>query len=174
VNQTLSLDAKQQRQVEHGKDALESDLVLAAEIRPADHADIRTESAEALLHHFGVTAGVVWRWRKAFGISQYGTPGSEALHAQTCAKGAAGIKAKVWTDEELDAKAELSKRLGLKPTGRWAVGGWTAEELTLLGTHDDDVIAARIGRTAGAVQCQRQLRRIPPFRDKRRLVHPVE
>src|SRR5258708_37408237 len=48
---------------------------------------IRTESAEALGYHFGVSEGIVWRWRKAFGIPMFGTPGSAALHAETCEKG---------------------------------------------------------------------------------------
>jgi hypothetical protein len=29
---------------------------------------ITTESAQALKYHFGVSDGVVWRWRKAFGV----------------------------------------------------------------------------------------------------------
>ena len=69
--------------------------------------------------------------------------------AEAVAKGAAGIKAKVWTDEELDAKAELLKRLGLKPSGMWKVGEWRKRELAVLGTDHDEVIAARIGRTSG-------------------------
>jgi hypothetical protein len=71
-------------------------------------------------------------------------------------KGAAAIKAKVWTDDELDAKAANAKRLGLKPGPRWAPerGGWTAEQIALLGTDHDKVIAKKLGRT---------LRKIPAF-----------
>jgi hypothetical protein len=29
---------------------------------------IKTESAAALKHWFGVTTGVVWKWRKTFGV----------------------------------------------------------------------------------------------------------
>jgi hypothetical protein len=39
-------------------------LWVCAELAKA----IRTESAAALKHHFGVSTGVVWRWRKAFGV----------------------------------------------------------------------------------------------------------
>jgi hypothetical protein len=106
---------------------------------------IRTESAESLEHFFGVTGGVVWRWRKAFGILRAGTPGSAARIAGASAKGAAAMKSKEWTVEELDRKSKLSKRLGLKPACRWAVGGWTDEQRALLGTDDDEVIAARVG-----------------------------
>ena len=127
---------------------------------------IRTESAESLRHFFGVTRGVVWRWRKAFGIPRAGTPGSAARIAESSAKGAAAMKSKEWTAEELDRKSKLSKLLGLKPTGRWAVGGWTDEQRALLGTDDDEVIAARVGRTKGAVRAQRAVRRIPVFREQ--------
>ena len=126
---------------------------------------IRTESAESLEHFFGVTGGVVWRWRNAFRISRAGTPGSAARIAESSAKGAAAMKSKEWTAEELDRKSKLSKRLGLKPTGRWAIGGWTDEQRALLGTDDDEVIAAQIGRTKGAVRAQRVVLRIEVFRN---------
>ena len=74
------------------------------------------------------------------------------------------MKSKEWTADELDRKSKLSKRLGLKPTGRWAVGGWTDEQLALLGTDDDEVIAARVGRTKGAVQAKRTVLGIEVFR----------
>jgi hypothetical protein len=125
---------------------------------------IRTESAESLRHFFGVTRGVVWRWRKAFGIPRAGTPGSAARIAEASAKGAAAMISKEWTAEELDRKSKLSKRLGLKPTGRWAVGGWTDEQRALLGTDDDEVIAARVGRTKGAVRAKRAALGIEVFR----------
>ena len=125
---------------------------------------IRTESAESLRHFFGVTAGVVWRWRKAFGIPRAGTPGSADRIAESSAKGAAAMKSKEWTAEELDRKSKLSKRLGLKPSGRWAVGGWTDEQRALLGTDDDEVIAARVGRTKGAVRAKRAVLGIEMFR----------
>jgi hypothetical protein len=44
--------------------------------------------------------------------------------------------------------------------------GWTAEELALLGTADDEVIAKRIGRTAGAVRQKRRAGIASP-RDRR-------
>ena len=96
-----------------------------------------------------------------------GHPGIAARIAESSAKGAAAMKSKEWTAEELDRKSKLSKRLGLKPRGRWAVGGWTDEQRALLGTDDDEVIAARVGRTKGAVGAKRAALRIEAFRDKR-------
>jgi hypothetical protein len=51
----------------------------------------------------------------------------------------------------------------------WTCGGpsWAAEELARLGTADDEVIAQRIGRTAGAVGQKRQALKIKRFRDRR-------
>src|SRR5262245_43746885 len=57
---------------------------------------IRTERADALKYWFGVGTNAVWNWRKAFGISRFGTSGSKAAHAEVCRKGAEGIKAKEW------------------------------------------------------------------------------
>jgi hypothetical protein len=37
---------------------------------------VRNESAAALGHWWGVSAGVVWRWRKALGVGRAGSEGS--------------------------------------------------------------------------------------------------
>jgi hypothetical protein len=52
----------------------------------------------------------------------------------------------------------------------WSCGGpsWTAEELALLGSDHDEVIAQRIGRTAGAVGQKRRALKIAVFRDRRK------
>ena len=71
---------------------------------------------------------------------------------------------KEWTDEELDERAERSKRLGLRPTGRWAGTGheWTAKEVKLLGTLPDAEVVANTGRTYHAVRRKRAKLGIPP------------
>lgn len=81
---------------------------------------IKTESAMALMHWFGVGEKAVWNWRKRFvpGKGNWRTPGSRAELQKISEAGAAAIKTKEWTDEELQARSELSKRLGLRPT-RW-------------------------------------------------------
>ena len=83
------------------------------------------------------------------------------MHQRTSRRGAAAIKAKDWTDAELDAKSatakahEAHKRLG----NRWAATVWTAAELALLGTDTDVAVAAQIGRTRAAVRAMRSRRR---------------
>jgi len=138
-----------------------SGLWVCAELVEA----IRTESAVALKHHFGVSTGVVWRWRKEFGVGgRATTKGSKRAIRAAAQLGAKAVKARVWTDAELDKKAATAKRIGLKPV-RWAPdrGGWTAEQLALLGTDHDEAIAKKLGRTRSAVTSQRTLRKIPAF-----------
>jgi hypothetical protein len=128
---------------------------------------IRTESAIALKHWFGAATTVVWRWRKAFGVGGRTTTtvGSKRAIRAAAKKGADANKVRVWTAEELDAKSANSKRLGLRPPPRWTPerGGWTEEQLALLGTDQDEVIAKKIGRTPGAVRRMRGIRKIPAF-----------
>src|SRR4051812_42013005 len=76
---------------------------------------IRTESALALKHHFGVRTTLAWRYRKWAGVEgRRKTPGSRQLHQNVSEPGAAGIRAKDWTDEELDRKAEAARRCGTR------------------------------------------------------------
>jgi hypothetical protein len=78
---------------------------------------IKTESAAALKHWFGVTAGVVWKWRKTFGVGgRVKTTKGTKRAIQAAAKlGAETQKAKVWTASERRARSRRSKRLGPCP-----------------------------------------------------------
>jgi hypothetical protein len=125
---------------------------------------IKTESADALMYWFGVSTKVVWRWRRTFGITQFGTPGSAGAHAAASEKGAAAVRGKPVTParrkqlrEHLTAARKKVRR------GRWDETGWTTEQLALLGTDHDEAIAKKIGRTPNAVTCKRTRRRIPAF-----------
>lgn len=143
-----------------------SGLLVADELVRA----VCTESAAAIKYHFGVSATVVWRWRRRFipGQGHVRTPGDQATHRRLSAAGAAAMKAREWTDEERDARAGLSKRLGLRPTGRWSKTGWTEEQDALLGTMPDEDVAAAAGRTAEAVRCRRRVLKVKTFADRRR------
>jgi hypothetical protein len=131
---------------------------------------IRTESAAALMHHWGVGVKAVWNWRRCFAIGRTDTPGSARLVQAAAEKGADAVKVKEWTEEERERKRQLSTELNLGQhlspgynLGPW----WTAEELALLGTAPDDEIAARMGRTVEAVRVQRGKRGIPTAHDRR-------
>ena len=121
---------------------------------------ILTESAAALMYWFGVGAGVVWRWRRTFGVGGAATTsGSRAAHQAAARAGAAGIKAKVWTDEERDRKSAIAKASGTCPGRRWTPdrGGWTAAEVKQLGViRDDAEVARRTGRSRDAVRAKRR------------------
>ena len=66
------------------------------------------------------------------------------------------------TEEERDDQTEQWNGLGLRPSNRWKEAGeWMWEELDLLGTDTDEAIAAKLGRTVGAVALKRQRRGIP-------------
>ena len=82
---------------------------------------IRTESAAALMYWFGIGSHAVWNWRRSLlpGKGKFRTPGSKIAHQRASDAGAKATQAKEWTDEERDARAERSKRLGLRPPGRW-------------------------------------------------------
>jgi hypothetical protein len=121
---------------------------------------IRTESSLALQHHFGVSLVTVSRWRKAFGVSHWGTPGSEVLHAEATRKAAAGAKARVWTEAERAAKSEWAKLLGVKPRGR---PEWTREADAFLGTMSDEAAAHRLGTTESAARSRRGSLKIKTF-----------
>ena len=128
---------------------------------------IKTESAQALMYWFGVSDKVVWRWRKAFGVGGRvtTTKGTKRAVRAAALAGVTALKAKEWSDDELDVRAELSRRLGLRPGPRWTLerGGWTPDELALLGTDHDKVIAEKLGRTLSAVMSKRVQRKIPAF-----------
>jgi hypothetical protein len=138
-----------------------SGLWVNTELRRA----IRTESAVALKHWFGIDGRTVWRWRKAFGVGGRATRGSKRSIRAAAKKGAAAVKAKVWTDAELDARAERAKRAGRKAPDRWTPerGGWTTDQLALVGTDYDEAIAKKLGRTRSAVTSKRVQRKIPAF-----------
>jgi len=129
---------------------------------------IRTESVKAIMHHYGVGHRCVWCWRKAFGVSQIGTEGSRRLHAAAIAKGAAALKAKVWTEAERRVKRRLSK--GRVPPGPPAGKRWNHAMDARLGAEEDDVLAKEFGKTAEAVRIRRTKLRIASAYDHRKKI----
>jgi hypothetical protein len=118
---------------------------------------IRTESAAALQHWFGVGAKASWNWRRRFvpSAGHVRTDGDRAAQLRASEKGAAAWRGVELSDEACDARSVAAKAAGRKYPNRWAHGDWTAAELALLGTAPDDVVAAQIGRTLGAVRGRR-------------------
>jgi hypothetical protein len=130
-----------------------SGLLLDEELARA----VRHEPAAAVMHHWGVTAAVVWRWRQALGVSRYGTAGSRRLHRQLSEAGAEAIKRREFTEASRQQQRRTNKRLNLVRHLKTGYHGpqWTEEELVPLGMLPDVEVARRIGRPVNAVRVKR-------------------
>jgi hypothetical protein len=123
---------------------------------------IRSESAAAIRYWWGVSVGVVWRWRMALGVSRTSNPGSARHIRAASEKGAAVLRGVKLRAEECERRRRTALELNL---GRHLTPGyhgprWTEGELALLGRVPDDEVAAQIGRTVEAVRIKRgRLRR---------------
>jgi hypothetical protein len=131
---------------------------------------VRNEAAEAVKFWWGASRRTVSRWRKALAVSRNSSEGSRRLIQAAAEKGAAVIHESGLTDEQCAQRSEQAKRLNL---GRFLVPGyqgrwWTKKELNLLGKLPDEEVAARIGRTPGAVRVMRTRLGIATARDGRR------
>lgn len=121
-----------------------------------------------------MTAGVVWRWKLALGVGREDPPGTRRLLKATRARGADATRGKRLPPDQVEARRERAHRLRLGDfledysgyQGEW----WSNEEMDLLGTAPDAVIAAKVGRTVNAVRLKRNELRIPTADDKR--LHP--
>jgi hypothetical protein len=129
---------------------------------------IRTESAKALMHWWGVGAHQVWKWRKSFGIGRADTPGSARLVHAAAQKGANAEKH--LSEEERERRRQRARQQNKEGSLRGGYRGpsWTAEELALLGTMPDSDLAKRIGKSEETVRRQRLRRKIAPAKDRRR------
>jgi hypothetical protein len=129
---------------------------------------VRTESSLAIQYWFGVKVSVVWRWRKALGVSRWDTMGSRRLLRQNSEAGAASLRGKRIPPELVQRRVQNRRSKGPIKMHRWREAGWTADQLALLGTMPDGELAARIGRTEGAVRVQRSRLGIRTYQDRRR------
>ena len=124
---------------------------------------VRHESAAAVMHWWGASQRAVHNWRKALGVTRTDNRGTARLTLAAAEKGAEGVKAREWTEEERERRRRNAVENDL---GRNLVTGyhgplWTAEETALLGTAPDAEVARRIGRTPEAVRVMRDRRGIP-------------
>jgi hypothetical protein len=132
---------------------------------------IRTESATAIKHWFGVSDHTVLCWRKAFGVPGWSTEGSRRLHRELSERGAEMTRGQKQSAQHVRQRVLTWRAYGVKPPNRWAETGWKPEELALLGTMPDEELALRIGRTANALRIARNRRGIPSARDGRTRRH---
>jgi hypothetical protein len=124
---------------------------------------IRQESAAALRHWWQVSEAVVWRWRRAFGVGRMDSEGSRRL-IQAAAEAGADVRRGVsLSAEECARRNRTNRELDLKRHLHLGYHGprWTPAELALLGTLRDEEVAARTGKTPGAVRQKREELGIP-------------
>jgi hypothetical protein len=131
---------------------------------------IQHESAAALRHWWGVSELVVWKWRRVLGVDRINCEGSQRLIRRASELGASQVRGKRLPPEQVEQRRRTALELNL---GQYLWPGyhgprWARRELALLGTDDDDVIAAKVGRTPEAVRLMRRKRKVPKFRDRRR------
>jgi hypothetical protein len=117
---------------------------------------IRTESSLALQHWFGVSKYTISRWRNAFGVTQWGTDGSQRLHKSLSESGAEKMRGAKLSESLVKRRIAIRKEKGTwRQPDRWGERRWTQEQLDLLGTAPDAELAASFGRTIIAVRVMR-------------------
>jgi hypothetical protein len=117
---------------------------------------IRRESSTVIQYWFGVTATTVWHWRKACGVTCWGTEGSRRLHQAVSENAAAQLRGKKRALAAIEKQIQTcAERRHKPPQKRWAQNGWQQWQLDLLGTASDAELAARFGRTVIAVRVMR-------------------
>jgi hypothetical protein len=131
---------------------------------------IRQESAAALRHWWGVSGGVVLRWRKALGVGRTNCPGSQRLIRQASERGAARLRGAKLPPEQVERLRRTALEQDLIRHARPGYHGpwWAPRELALLGKLPDEEVAARTGRSPNAVRTKREKLGIPKPRDGRR------
>ena len=132
---------------------------------------IKHESAAALRHWWGVSSQQVWKWRKALGVDRLNCEGSQRLIRGASEQGAARTRGVRLPPEQVERRRQTALELNLARHLEPAYSRgprWSPRELALLGTDDDDAVAAKIGRTPHAVGVMRRKRKVPKFRDRRR------
>jgi len=124
---------------------------------------VRCESASAIAYWWRVSEGVVWRWRKALGVTRTNNEGSLLLIHAAAAAGGEAMRERGLSDEECDERSRAAVRLNLKQFLRTGYHGprWTQEQLRLLGKKPDNVVAGKVGRSVNAVRIMRERLGIP-------------
>jgi hypothetical protein len=125
---------------------------------------IRTESALALKHYFGLSQTAANSLRRWAGVSGWtATPGTRAEVGKASAAGAEVLRGAELPDEACEVRSANARRLNLirfPRAKRWPAG-WTAEMNAQLGTAPDKVVARRLGKTRSAVRSRRNKLGIP-------------
>jgi hypothetical protein len=131
---------------------------------------VRHESAAAVMYWWDASPGAVQRWRRALGVGRTDNEGTARLMRAAAEKGGEAARERGLTDEECDERSRRALRLNLAQYLWTGYHGplWTPAQLRLLGRYPDEVVAAKVGRTAGAVRSKRTSLGIPTALDRRK------
>src|SRR5262245_17499022 len=119
---------------------------------------VRREAAKAVCWWWGVSGGVVHRWRRALGVTRTSNEGTARLDRLASAKGADATRGRPLPPQLREARR---RRAAGRSFGRFLAPdgyapAWSEEELALLGTLPDEEVAALTGRTPAAVRLKRE------------------
>jgi hypothetical protein len=119
---------------------------------------IRHESVVAVRYWWGISEGVVIRWRKALGVTRTNNEGSQRLIRAASEKGAMQLRGRPLTPEQVERRRRTARELNL---GRHLHKGyyglwWTKAEVRLLGRLPDEEVARRTRRSVDAVRQKRE------------------
>jgi hypothetical protein len=130
-----------------------SGLLLDEELARA----VRHESAAAVMHWWGVTSGVVWRWRKALGVGPTDSEGSRRLIQAASEMGAAEQRGRQLPPEQVERRRRTAREKNLAQYLQPGYNGprLREEEDQLVRTLPPGEAAARTRRTMHAVYRRR-------------------
>jgi hypothetical protein len=111
------------------------------------------ESAQALSYWWGVSSRIVVRWRRNQDITRMDSEGSRLLILAAGERGAARVRGKPVPERVRALRRQIAIEKNF--AARLTACQWSTEELALLGTDNDEAIAARVGRTEDAVRLMR-------------------
>ena len=131
---------------------------------------VRHESAAALCYWWGVSEGVVWRWRKALGVGRTDSHGGRRLIRPAAEASGQAVRRQGLTAEDVKRRRRTNRERGLWRNLRTGYHGprWTRGQLRLLGKEPDNVVAEKVGRTVNAVRVMRTRRGVPTVKDRPR------
>jgi hypothetical protein len=106
-------------------------------------------------HWWGLARSTITRWRIRLGVNRYNA-GSKRLHLINSEKAPRPFRGVPLSAEAVERRRRTALELGLRPTnGYGGSRAWTDNELRMLGTMPDEVLAKKLARSTRAVRLKR-------------------
>jgi hypothetical protein len=124
---------------------------------------IRHESAQAVMFWWGASHNAVCCWRKALGVRGIASEGTHRLARAVGKENGDALRGKCLPPEQVERRRRTALEQNLAQHLVTGCHGprWTPEDIALLGILPDEEVAARTGRTTGAVRQKREELSIP-------------